>query len=192
MTSDEFADAMTAILDQMDVCLIITDETFAVRRTNRAGEELLRAGDVFVVRAGRLGLVDPLAEQRFMHHVQHLLGGGARAAESVLPLQGAGGLAKVGITVLRDEDMPGPRLLAIAVTRRAGARIIGLDQLLGIGLTKAEAELCAALLAGVTVTQYAQSKSIAVATARAHLKRAMMRLGVHRQADLIRSLMAMF
>lgn len=58
------------------------------------------------------------------------------------------------------------------------------------GLTMAEARVVAALSQGISVTDMAETLGVAAATARHHLKQAFIKTGTHRQADLVRLILA--
>jgi DNA-binding CsgD family transcriptional regulator len=58
------------------------------------------------------------------------------------------------------------------------------------GLTRAEARLVSALVSGVSVADYAGMNERSRNTVRSQLKSAMAKLGVRRQADLVRVLLA--
>ncbi|MGZ5183829.1 MAG: helix-turn-helix transcriptional regulator, partial [Caldimonas sp.] len=52
--------------------------------------------------------------------------------------------------------------------------------------TNAEANLASALVSGVTVEQYAQSRGVTIGTVRTQLNQVLSKSGAHRQADLVR------
>jgi DNA-binding CsgD family transcriptional regulator len=58
------------------------------------------------------------------------------------------------------------------------------------GLTSAEARLVSALLAGQSLTVYADVAGISRNTAKRHLDHIFLKTGHHRQADLIRAVLA--
>lgn len=56
-------------------------------------------------------------------------------------------------------------------------------------LTPAEADLAVALVAGTTITAYADEDRISVQTARGYLKSTLRKTETHRQTDLVRLLL---
>lgn len=82
-----------------------------------------------------------------------------------------------------------PRVL---VALHDAARVVGVDPRLlqaVYGLTETEAALCAALVGGRTVLQFALDRGTSEATARVHLKRVLKKTGAGGQVDLIRGLL---
>jgi DNA-binding CsgD family transcriptional regulator len=103
-------------------------------------------------------------------------------------------LAKCAVVALRTQrdSLVGIPMFAIVTPAVKTASSIGVEQLQKMSFTRAEAELTVQLLAGRTVSEYARMRQLAVPTVRAHLKRVMTRVGVHRQADLVRVLLNTF
>ena len=59
------------------------------------------------------------------------------------------------------------------------------------GLTPAEARLAAALASGKSLQEYTRESGVMLSTIRTHMKRMYSKLGVARQADLIRILLSL-
>jgi DNA-binding CsgD family transcriptional regulator len=83
-------------------------------------------------------------------------------------------------------------MFLIQVRDRASEEGFRIEALMDRELTHAEARIALALLGGRTTTEHAAAAGIAVSTARTHLQRAMSKLGVSRQAQLVASLAQMF
>ena len=69
-------------------------------------------------------------------------------------------------------------------TETAPARLARLH-----GLTAAEARLAAALAAGASIKDYAETAGISINTARWHLRQVLAKTGTKRQAELVRLLL---
>lgn len=192
---DALAGSLSTILENAGVGLIVIDDRLQIMRTNPSGDSLLRSGDHLQRTGNRLRISDPLAEARGLRHLRDVHQDPAESQSSHVSLflnsaEGRGTL-QVGISVLRPagDMLLGRPLFALTAPRRDRSSDIGLERLLKTGLTKAEAELAKALLSGQTIKDYAEAKGISVATARVHLKHAMLRVGVHRQSELVRTLL---
>jgi len=179
-------------LSRLDVAFVAFDPSFRVSAANAMAEKLFEKKDYVVCDGGRLSLADAAADARLRRHVEHF---GRRAGDDASAIAmrkaGRGSLARCIVTALRDgtDAILGPPLFAITFSPERNLTEVEHGALRRLGLSPAETELALDLLKGMTVTQHAAARGIAVATSRAHLKRAMMRLGVNRQADLIRHLM---
>jgi DNA-binding CsgD family transcriptional regulator len=191
-------DVITSIgcaLDRIDICHLVVDSSLAVVSLNEAAKRLLDAGDHLHQSGGCLRFRDAAAESRFLDHFRSMTAVGRAPHRTIaIPNAEGGEVFTASIAVFRngEDAILGKPLVAISISQKQRARNISLDQLRKIGLTPAEADLSNGLLKGETVTTYSTRKGIATATARAHLKRAMMRLGVRRQSDLIRVLLERF
>ena len=183
---------LAASLNRFKLGYMAIDEAFQLVHTNATADDLLEEGR-YVLRAGdALKFADQSADARLRQLLRHLAGKSRQAedAEGVIAVRSGDGthLARLVANVQRDTDdsLLGPPLFAITISQNKSLTGVEPAQLRRQGFTSAEAELAANLMRGLTIAQHAKERGIAVATARAHLKRAMMRVGVHRQPDLIR------
>jgi DNA-binding CsgD family transcriptional regulator len=182
-------------LNRLDLGLMVVDQDLQIHQTNSAGQLFLDLREFLYQDCATLKFADRIAETRLRQLLRHLAGKrkGAEDGDGVIAVRKADDeqLLRCVVTILRDGDdaILGPPLFGLTVPVHRAARGADSTQLRRAGLSPAEAGLAADLLRGLTVAQHATSRGVTIATARAHLKRAMMRLGVHRQADLIRHLM---
>jgi len=185
---------ISGMLDALSLALIVGSDVGTVLRTNECGRELLAGGGYFAGGAS-LQMKDAALDSRFRRLVGDMMSG-REASSAVLPIRrdGDGTLAKCAVVAFRTsrDCLVGIPMFAIVTPVAKAATSIGVEQLQKMSFTKAEAELTVQLLAGRTVTEYARMRELAVPTVRAHLKRVMMRVGVHRQADLVRVLLNTF
>jgi DNA-binding CsgD family transcriptional regulator len=198
LTEHTSSTALGALECLADGCLLL-DAEGRVLFANRAAERILRSGDGLRVRNR---LLEPAAAEdarRLNSEIRQVLktatGGG----------QSAGGSVSVG----RPSGKPSYSLLVCPAGRTAfplsgiyaAAAIFVSDPCCGprpsepalsrlYGLTRAEARLATALLAGQGLRQAAAELEISVNTAKTHLQRIFEKTGTHRQSELLRVLTA--
>lgn len=188
-TTAELAESLA----QFNVAYLLVDAGLQIVRSNETADALL-ANEEYIRRSGEtLSPVDAMADARLKELVRHFAGKpGQSGAIAMRKTPEGSELVRCVVATARQAagDILGPPLFAVTF---APGRTVGPAepaQVRRLGLSAAETELAMDLLKGHTVAQHAAARGIAVATARAHLKRAMMRLGVRRQADLIRHLLS--
>lgn len=188
------ARALRAALDALPSAVAIVDSALRVTSANDLAEELLAESDPLGVRDGKL-VAPRSAASALASGVEGVLDGVrsgeprptrtvtvARKADAPLAIV----LAPLGVGPRRRSS----RLLAIfhdpsRVVQVDPRRIASLH-----GLTTVEAELAAALVEGLTVTEFAGRRGCTEQTARTHLKRVLEKTGTSRQTDLVRVLLA--
>jgi DNA-binding CsgD family transcriptional regulator len=186
---------MARSLNRLDLGFIVADQNLEILHTNTLSEQMLVQRDFFYNDGKHLKFADGVAEVRLHQLLRHLASKkmGDDDGEGVIAIRKTDNeqLLRCAVTILRDCDdaILGRPLFGLTVPAVRSAKGADSAQLRRVGLSPAEAGLAADLLRGLTVSQHATARGITVTTARAHLKRAMRRFGVHRQADLIRHLM---
>lgn len=193
----ELQKKLGSVLDQIGIGLIVAGKNLEISYSNHNAERFLSDGQYVANVSHHLEIMDALARKRIERSIDYALqqaGDSDAAGPAIIPLRG-----KMTEIMLKTSLMPmlscpllGPARTALIMWPTGQRTSISLEKLREIGLTNAESRLTEALLQGKTVTQYAKEKNLAVATVRAHLKRVMMRLDVHRQSDLVRTLLEMF
>ena len=185
---------LCAFFDRCNMAFLVVDGALRLLRSNQLAERLIRNGDYLAAGSDELQTGNASLDLRLRRNVSEMLSLGGLREAAIVPLQSKkdGALIKATVIPLRtaSDHLAGAPIAAIAVPYAEQSGISSSD-LLGLGFTKAEADLVAALLEGKTIKEYAQLKGRAIPTVRAHLKRVMMRLRVHRQADLVRILLGM-
>lgn len=192
---EDLQNNLQQVLSQLGIGLLVVDDSMRIVRSSSLAEKILSEGRSLVRAEGHLRITDAAARSRIERNIAFLRKDSSSGVEAlIVPLPGVAGgePMRVSLTRLASNPFLGAPRIALTLSRTERHAEISATQLRGIGLTNAEANLAAALLKGMTVIQYAQSKGLAVPTVRAHLKRIMMRLNVHRQSDLVRTLMSMF
>ncbi|WP_174285518.1 helix-turn-helix transcriptional regulator [Sphingomonas bacterium] len=181
------------VLTERSDPVLLIDEQGRFIRGGAAVERIFAAADGLDIRAGRLHACDPTSHER----LRMLL---ARAVACVSPIGGSvpvrrpSGRAAYLVTAL-----PLPRAIRMLAPFGAAALVTIVDPTARIrtnadrwrdafGLTAREAELAALLMQGHSVDSAAHVLGIVTGTARLHLRHALAKTGVSRQADMIRLL----
>ena len=184
-------------LDRLRMSFLLVDRFQQLQFANDAAQALLEQGTYVHAEDGVLKLYDENSDARLHQLMSHIATQPKHSADAsgIVAIRAANGdgLARCIVNIHRDtqDSLLGSPLIGLIICAQSQSEALQPVQLRRLGFTPAEAELSADLLRGLTVTQHAKERGIAVATARAHLKRAMMRLGVHRQADLIRHIVGL-
>lgn len=179
--------------DQLSAGIILTDTDGRIQLINQTAEAIIGRRDGLTVRQQRL-VVRRSQETRDLEAV-------IQRACKTPPLDGLPttlrisrgldehpyvvAIASVSARVATF-SLPGPGAIVVITdpSRKTALNERALASL--YGLTAAEAKLAIALSSGLNLAEYAERSGIAIATARVHLRHAMDKTGVHRQADLVR------
>lgn len=198
---DRFSTAAELIaadaLDLLSFGAFVIDERRKVGLANRAGEALVRRGDL-ILRHGELRLsvhADQRAFEAAVAHAAQPRGGQPRAA--LIPVQRSSGAQPLRLWVLplpRTHRMFGqadsPRLAVFAV--ESDRPVAAPSHLLrsAFGLSSAEARLALALANGSTLQEHADLQGVTVQTVRTQLQSIFDKTDSRRQPELVRALMA--
>jgi DNA-binding CsgD family transcriptional regulator len=186
-----YARVTARVLDTLSVGVVVTDGAAGPVGMNRAAQRILRHEDGLVVRNGRL------AARRVFESTKLALLIAAAAAE---PEGAAPGRMTVGrgaeqleylVTVvplgLEAADCAAPlAMVLVAVPGEPSPSERDLTEF--FGLSSAEGRLAAALMTGQTLCEIAQCFGLRVTTLRTQLSTILRKVGVKRQADLLRVL----
>ena len=193
----ETVNRLCSLFDQSGMGFIVLDGAMNLQHTNDRGGKLI-ASRAYLTRDGdRLEASNGALAARLRHNIANLLVEGPAQADGalILPLQNSNDASVIKAMVLRlrtvQDRLAGPALAALVIPFAGPDSALSASELQAMGFTKAEAHLAVALLDGMTVKEYARARGRAVPTVRAQLKRAMTRLNVHRQADLVRVLVGL-
>lgn len=194
---DEHRAAARRLADALDLLaapVVLLADDAAVLHANAAARALLAARTPLAVHAGRLSSPQPEVA-RAIHRALAL----CRVGDDGLPRAGIGIPARhetegvVALHVLplgRSDVRPRPvaRAVAALFVSLPKARPGETADLVAAlyGLTPAEARAFAAVADGRTPAEAARALGVAASTFRTHLLRVFDKLGVHRQADLVR------
>ncbi len=184
------------LVDGMGAGVVLLDAAGRVIHANPAAEAIFRAGDGLTATGGQLSFADPGARRRFARTLAAFLDGSLDAAvrpggELLVPRPSGAPAYLVSVRRLPlpdADDGPGARAAAIAFLHDPGRIEVPAAGRIAkaFGLTRREAELAAALYAGQSLAEHAAERGIRLTTARFHLYQAMDKMGVRRQAELVR------
>jgi DNA-binding NarL/FixJ family response regulator len=178
-------------LDQVAAGVIISDGDGRVVEMNRAAEHVLRRDDGLTVRQGKLCAQRVFDHEKLVRAISVAANGKAPAAVGRMLVGRRGGRAAYILTVA-------PLGVELAVYERPLAMILVADPDAPtpserdltefFGLSPAESRLTAALLAGKTMHEIAAQSGVQITTVRTQLSSVLRKVGVSRQAELIRIL----
>lgn len=180
-------DELATTLDLLVAPVVLLDEGGQVVRYNQAAQQVLRLTDGLSVQTKRLLAAQPDENALLARLISRAArppreggdltitrpSGKAQYFVSVCPIQRdtIGASAAVAV-ILNDPDLSegdGPQALMRAFQ-----------------VTGAESEVVMALVRGEDLTRFAEATGVSAVTVRNQLKRAMAKLGAHRQVDLVR------
>lgn len=164
---------------------------------NRLAERELRSGQALSVSHGRLRAIDHAQQQaldRLVDDAGRTSSGRGLGNGGILSLpRQTGAPLRVLISPFRSEAMDyGPALPAAVLifSDPNDQKPVPQSVLMrAYGLTKAEARLLAALLAGQSLSEYADSVGISINTAKTQMRQIFWKTGHDRQVDLVRTIL---
>lgn len=185
---------LTAALDAYSAAIILVDEQMAIVHANRAGEEMLAAGDPVTLRNGRLTSRFDVSNAAIEAAVaQSALDESGISRRGIgVPLRTRDGEPRVVhvLPLSRGEIRPGlmRRSVAALFIAPAAAPPPFPGTALGLlyELTPAETRILEMIAEGHTQAEIASELGIAPTTVKTHLLRVFDKTGTRRQADLVR------
>jgi DNA-binding CsgD family transcriptional regulator len=189
------ANDIAEAVDNIRHGVFVVGRAAAVIYLNRVAEDIVAVGDGPFVRAGRLGIRSPSDDATLQRDIANALGdeSHARYGGSLLCPR-AGDKRAYVIHVLpftsATPDARDSRALVIVIDpERQGEPEPALLRRL-YGLTRAEAEVALRVMRGEGLKPISDEMSLSVATLKTHLQHVFTKTGTHRQAELVRLLMA--
>ncbi|WP_087691237.1 MULTISPECIES: hypothetical protein [unclassified Pandoraea] len=183
-----------AVLDQLELAVIITDDTAHAHYLNAAAHQLLGETRNIAIRSGKFGALLPNDERALRRLITQ--------ATAPMPVAGSHRLHGenqrhwvVTALPLRESHAcaaPWQRPMTMLTIGELDRRVSLSPYTLKVlfGLSPAEARLALALAEGTELTQYAMDAKVAINTARTQLRHVFDKTGCRRQADLLRLLHA--
>jgi DNA-binding CsgD family transcriptional regulator/PAS domain-containing protein len=189
------ANDIAEAVDNIRHGVFVVGRAAAVIYLNRVAEDIVAVDDGPFVRAGRLGIRIPSDDATLQRVIANALGdeSHARSGGSLLRPR-AGGKRSYVIHVVpftsATPDARDSRALVIVIDpERQGEPEPDLLRRL-YGLTRAEAEVALRVMRGDGLKPISDEMSLSVATLKTHLQHVFTKTGTHRQAELVRLLMA--
>ena len=183
-----------AVFENATHCMAVLGADRRLHAVNRAGRRVLAEARLLADVGGRLRALDPAQDRRLGEALRQGTRGEAPSVALLTASPGAPGLrCEIGRIDLPPEPGPsepggaasGPRFLLTAAPIAASAPVEALLSR-AFGLTHAEARLAAALVAGHDLRAAGERLGVSHHTARKYLQIAFSKMGVRRQADLVR------
>ncbi len=194
-----------ALLRQFGQPMLLVDDMRRIQFANAAAQEVLSRSDILMERHGLLGALQPGHDTQILMALRRMqltsnshLGVEPAEDKVFMRLNGKGGQTAMGIYLcaLRPQCTMGAfgaRALALVMLHEPEVQK-DIDPFVVAAmwdLSPAEARVVAGLGAGLSLTEIADSHSISRNTVRTQLQAAMGKMGVSRQADVVRVLTSM-
>ncbi|MEX2479759.1 MAG: response regulator [Gammaproteobacteria bacterium] len=184
--------AMQEVLDQLPLGVILLDREGQIVRINAYARDIIAAGTVLEIDAGRLRARASAAQETLQALLRAAADDepGAEDAAGELVLLGGDEpgtrVAAIVTATSRDYAFAGPSMLTVTLFDLAHRRTLSATVLRQIyGLTRAEVNLVQTLVGGCSLEDGARELGIALNTARTHLKHIFHKTGAKRQSELI-------
>ena len=187
------AAAFESGIERLPVGLVLVGAAGDVLHANARARALFEARDGLRLEAGRLVLSDRSAQKSFRDALARALGGSPELAAPVgVPRPSCLRPYQVLASPSRDRAEPWAGTAALVWIHDPEETPVpsrtALEQL--FGLSPAESGMAAALASGATVSEYAARAGVTKETARFRLKQVMAKMGVNRQAELVRTILS--
>jgi len=195
-SSSQDLDVAFAVLDALNVGVLLVDDLLELKFTNRVARELLGRGDGIRASAQRLQLADREAHSRLLDATRRQSADPPRGGG--LPIVVHGQARQPVYSVLVTPVWDCLKASTEAARGRPGAAVFvaPCEQQRNIdsplletfwGLTRAEARVAQRILSGSSVAQAAHELRVTENTVRKHLKSIFAKTGANSQAGLVRS-----
>jgi DNA-binding CsgD family transcriptional regulator/PAS domain-containing protein len=181
------------LLDEMPLGAVIADKTRRVLFANAAAREILAAGDGLSLVDGRLQAARAFETNALTAHLRNAARAMPGPGDVALLVARPSGKQPFALLVaplrpVREEEdiaaLARMTVLLADLDGRSGVLAPRLMQL--FGLSKAEARIAAGIAEGRRLQEIAQANDVRMPTVRTQLRAALKKIGVARQADLVR------
>lgn len=187
-------EVLTETLDRLTIATLMIDGRGRLIRANGAAEQLIERGDSFRVVDGALTLSGRVDSKRLRDTIDQaiasrLAGGDGGFVRAFRCEDGAHeGLGILVRAIRRDRTAPADLGPAVVVYATDAGRMGSFERLVAalFDLSPSEARLAALLTQGMTLAEAAQETGLTESTVRSYSKRIFSKVGVSRQADLVR------
>lgn len=197
--NDALESAFEATLDLAEFGAMLLTATGVITFANEPAQHIMARSDGLATDEGRLRVDDGPAQRTLYELLQSLFRGSLQSAWSwggdvYVPRRGGQRGYVLSIRRLPDHTgtMPG-NASAVVFIRDPSMNHAVAEHLLqsAFGLTTAESDIVCGLTNGCNVLQLAEARQVRVTTVRSQLKRAMHKLNVHSQAELVQLLVSL-
>lgn len=186
------ASIISGALEGMDMCAFVCDRHGNVRTMTPAAETLLSRGNLLTCRHDQLRTVPAVDSTSFdnaIHRIQQASAGspGPQLC-SVVVKDSQQHPCVIDVIGLPRRDYAfgfAPRMLVVVRDKHAAAGNLAPLLQAAYQLTKAETDVALRIASGVTLVQVAQDRNTSLETVRAQLRTIFLKMGVHRQSELV-------
>ncbi len=192
---------LSGVLDRLDRAVVVTDDAGTIRFANRAAERLLSTGDGIDATNGRIRANQSRDTDALHEAISRVsataIGEGMAATDAVSIVRAQ---AEVPLAIIA-EPLSASHGAKLGQASRPGALLFIGDSVattcpspdrlrIVYGLTRAEARLTALIVEGRALADAAASLGVSENTAKFHMKSVFGKIGVSRQAQLMRRVLA--
>ncbi|MBA2964882.1 MULTISPECIES: hypothetical protein [Ramlibacter] len=183
---ESLLDPLRDAVDGLGQGLAIVGADGQVVHLNRCAQDLVDAGHPVAVRQGVLQFRDGRVQGQFLARLQAALAGPHPAADATFLVRQPPAPDLQCLVLPLPARVAGPRRAALFLSTSGAAGVPGPVLQSLYGLTAAEAALAVALGAGTMLEAHAAARGVSLHTVKSQLKAVLAKLGVHRQADVVR------
>ncbi len=185
-----FAARAASALDQLSVPVVVIDAHGRIEIANGPARSMFAANGALRVLRGKLSASPAGMDHRLQEAIAQALAGARQPAVLRIPRGGDGAWILWIMPLPEAGPLVRPSAAALLVVKADSACIcLDVSELTAIyGFTRAEAELAVALGNGETLNEVAARRNVKSSTVRTQLLSVLDKMGLHRQADLTRTL----
>ena len=183
------AQAGFAVLDALAFAAIVVDSGGRVAFANAKAEELNRSGAGLTLGGGRIGCAVPRQARQFEDLIRTAASGGVGGAMRIADSFGETALlALVAPMPKRLSESQNDGGLALVAIRRESDNPAFVETIVSqlFGLSRSEAQVACAVLAGGTLDEIAARRGVKVTTIKTQIEAAFRKTGTENQRDLVR------
>jgi DNA-binding CsgD family transcriptional regulator len=182
------------LLDDLPFGAVIADTARRVLFANAAARDMLAAGDGLTLVEGRLQAMRAFETNALTVHLRNAARGSAPPGESAAALLVARPSGKRSFALLiaslrpvRADENIGAARMTVLIADLDGRGFALAPRLMQLfGLSKAEARVAAGIAGGLRLEEVARASDVGMPTVRTQLRAVLRKIGVARQADLVR------
>jgi DNA-binding CsgD family transcriptional regulator len=175
---------LEAVLDTMRDAALLVDSGRRITYANRAGEALLRQGELLVVERGRLGAARQPSHTTLVAAIAAACDPSASCAGAVRLERRDG---RTSVTTVTPFKLPHRKGQALLLTHDdgTGTHQLALQLRRLFGLTRSEAQIAVRIGDGLAIAEIAAERRVAADTIRSQVKSLMAKLGCRRQSEVV-------
>ena len=179
---------LESVIDHISMGLLLIDEKGGVIWGSQMAEKMIQSSSVMTLHNQQLRFLNTSIHLSFRDILSRLTHHASGFERHILVVRDEGSNAlEIMLTPFHDNGSLPYALVYLKDTQSAGIIDPREVQML-FSLTPAEANIAVALADGLTLSEYAELKGISIGTTRIQLKSVFAKMGINRQAELVRKL----